>query len=246
MTASEPDGLTWLAIDSRRLTVGEYWRLSPGVGSFVIAVALKLVRARLHFPSALTREFRWIDVAEPPPWAAALFAGEEPALVAAGLEPVGTYTAPMLGTTTSVARVFVDADGLALTQLMAARSEGPPAVTRLVVACTSRAADDALIATGNLREHLAAPPTSRIEVVQGGGAAVVRRHRERLAAVSVVPCPRDGVRDRLADEHAASVAFHERRGVYAPVSDRRLSALRAATPAAPPPEPLPAATVIRR
>lgn len=247
MTTGADDGLTWLTIDSRRLTFREYRRLAPGLGTFLFASVLKLVRVRLPFPSALTREFRWIDRADSvPAWAQALFLGAEPALVAAGLDAVGTYTVPMLGTTVTIGRVFLDADGLLVAQLMAARTEGAEVTTRLHGSCTSRAADDTLIATGNMAEHLESPPAVKGEVVKGDAAAVVRRHRERLAGVTVVPCPRDGVRDRLAEEHALSIAFHERRRVYVPARPERLAALRATTPPEPPADPLPTATVVHR
>jgi hypothetical protein len=202
---------------------------------------------RLPFPTALAREFRWIDRADTvPAWAAPLLDGEGAAMEAAGLDAAGTYTVPMLGTSSSIGRVFLDREGLMIAQVMASRTEGAVTVSRVVASCTSRAVDDTLIATANLAEHLDAPPSVQGEVVKGSTADVVRRHRERLAAMTIVPCARDGLRDRLADEHALAVAFHERRGVYVPVRPDRLAALRAATPSEPPSDPLPAATIVQR
>lgn len=240
--AADDDGLTWLTVDSRRLTFREYRRLAPGWAAFLVASVLKLLRRRLGFGAALTREFRWIDRADSvPDWAATGFAADEPALLAAGLAPVGTYTVPMLGRTVTVGRVFLDRDGLLVAQLMVSRTEGVDAPARVVTSCTSRGADDAVIATGNHAAHLDHGPTVRGELVRDDAAAVVRRHRARIATMAIVPCPADRVRDRLADEHARSVAFHERRRVYVPVAPAELAALRAATP----PDALPAATVVR-
>ncbi len=240
--AADDDGLTWLTIDSRRLTFREYRRLAPGWATFLVASVLKLLRRRLSFGTALPREFRWIDRADSvPDWAATGFAADEPALLAAGLAPVGTYTVPMLGRVSTLGRVFLDRDGLLVAQLMVSRTEGVDGPARVVASCTSLAADDAEIGTSNHAAHLDHGPTVRGEVVRDGAAAVVRRHRARIATMTIVPCPADRVRDRLADEHARSVAFHERRRVYVPVAPAELAALRAATP----PAALPPATVVR-
>src|SRR5688572_18150621 len=90
--------VTWLVVDSRRVSFREDWRLSPGWASFLIASAFKLLRWRLNFGSALPREFVWIDREDNvPDWAATLFAEAERAMVAEGLHPVVTYTTPLLG-----------------------------------------------------------------------------------------------------------------------------------------------------
>jgi hypothetical protein len=235
--------VTWLVVDSRRLTYREYRRLAPGWGSFLVASVLKLVRIRVHFPSALPREFEWLDREDTTPaWAAARFAAEEPALIAAGLRAAGTYTIPSLGATATIGRVFLDADGLLVAQLMAAHAGGPQPVTRVHASCTSLVDDDSLVATGNLTEHLDHPPRVRGELVRGDAAAVVARHRARIAGVTVVPCPRDGVRARLASEHALEVAFNERRRVYVPIEPAQLTTLRAVTLV----DPLPTARVVDR
>lgn len=232
---------TWLVVDSRRLTFAEYRRLSPNLLTLVFASVLKLLRRRIRFPSALPREFRLIDLAgAAPSWAEPALTANHAAFVAGGLRPVLTYTIPMLGPTTTVARVFVDDAGDVVAQAMVGRTVGQP--PRTTAFCTSHLADGAVLATGNHQEHLANPPTVRAELLTGDAAHVLARHRARLAGLAITPCPRDQLTARLAAEHALAVAFHEARGAYVPIDADQLASLRTATP---PPE-LPPAIVVRR
>lgn len=228
MTTPADDEPSWLVLDSRRLSLAEYRRQTDDGATFAIAVLLKLVRWRLPVTMALPRALVWLDQAgREPGWARDRFAAEEPGLLAAGLTPVATYGQPLLGTTTTLARVFVDPARLLVAQVMVARSPGPPTDERTDVACTSRTTDGRVIATGNARTHLDEPPTREPEVVVGRGADVVRRHRDRISDRAIVPVPVDGIRDRLADEHDQAIAFLERRRVLVPARARDLARLRA-------------------
>jgi hypothetical protein len=82
----------------------------------------------------------------------------------------------------------------------------------------------------NFHAHLKVEKNMRGEVVRGDGPAVVRRHRQRIAELAIVPVPPDGVRDRLAEEHALSVAYQERRRVYVPIEPKQLASLTGAEP----------------
>lgn len=228
--APDPDGdVTWLGLDLRRVSFREGWRIAPSWLQFFPLALVKLLRLRVPHPVAVPRELRWVDRAHSvPTWAAVLLAREESALIGAGLSPVLTYSARSLGAGAPdvIARVFLAADGRSLTQLMAMPSLGSVAA-HLEVTCTSLTRDGVLVDTTTARMLLDHPRDSLVEVMRGDATAVVRRHDERIAGLSLVTCAAEDVPGRLAEEHARALATHEGRGVYVPLTPAQVAALRA-------------------
>jgi hypothetical protein len=225
-----PAQATFYKIDSRRLTLGECWGLSPNPFAFLLVAVLKLLRVRLFGSWALPRaeSLTLLRPEQVPDAVHEQWRGAIEVCRSHGLDVQFYYTLPTLGSTWKcyeAALLGPDGRTLAVLALVRTRRRGSTA-EELALACVSRLPGGRLLITTDARRRLHTPPENVIEHMPGYSAfEVLERHRERFA---------EHERDMAAFEPAKLEAFlvamsnraldfHARRGVYVPMTEEEMS-----------------------
>lgn len=225
-------------IDSRRLGLGVYWRLSRGnVPGFLIMAACKLLGVRLRFPVGIPaiERLEFVDRDELPAHARAALGPLVAACEAEGFAYRFGYRIPVVGTTEdAVALVHQSADRRTRALAFYSRSrQGGILFEEARLWLGSDLADGRVLWTGN-GMHLIAPPRHVPDVVVGRDpAATIAAHRRRLAAstVPVVPVEPEALPALQLRREQESIAHAVERGVYRPLTESELARVLSAAEA---------------
>jgi hypothetical protein len=219
---------TYYRVDGRKLTFGEYWRMSPDAFSFLIVAGMKLIGMPLKFNFAIPRPDRLflVDFDELPKPARIgmkpLIRGAEKA----GMELVFCHRLAVpephrLG----AAALLIDES--CETGLMVIYGKDRAAEENQM-SCASRFADDTLAVTTTMKKTMVPVPDMQVERYPGASpATLIKRHREhmeKLEGEGLVPVPinPDRYEEFVLECELRYVDFHISRGVFVPMTDEEL------------------------
>lgn len=222
---------TYYRVNGRKLTFGEYWRMSPDPFSFLIVAGMKLFGMPLKFNFAIPRPDRLflVDFDELPKSARSgmkkMILGAEKA----GMELVFCHRLAVpephrIGT----AALLIDES--CETGLMVIYGKDRATEERQM-SCASRFADDTLAVTTTMKKTMVPVPDMSVERYPGASpATLIKRHREhleKLADEGLVPVPINPNRyeEFVLDCELRYVDFHISRGVFVPMTDEELDAI---------------------
>ena len=212
--------IQYYKINSRKVTYAEYWRLSPGLGFFVAAIA-KLFHQPINFKSGVPRIDSLVRMDSE------TFSGGINSLMdekvseclAQGLQLKFYYTIPMLGQSAGYAAAFLSLDGLITAQVMFSQSKNANTTVQVTaLSLMTRLISGRYLAAGDQPKRFVSPPW--VEAVSMPGrktSEILLSHRERVSSCSAdkpVPIAESELEKFIIDVNNRSVDFNVQRGVY--------------------------------
>lgn len=232
-------------IVSTRVSLGEYWRLSPGLVSFLILAFFRILRVPtpFFFPFGFTRPRR-LDLVEfdhLPSHVRNHWEGPLAEFEAGGLRPVFAYSLPVLGSLKDAYAIILRADDGRLHGSLSYLRNQVGTTTKEVVAATasSRLPDGRRVATSNARPFLNPPPEYQVRHLTSLSAReVLTKHLEWLASSGWTPEPiaEADLPGAIIHNEQRHIDFQVERGVLAPMAareERRLAKLSDSGPPQP-------------
>lgn len=224
---------TYYKVHGGRLTVAEYWRMSPNLFSFLVAAGLKPFGGfPFNFSIPRIDELHYVEWDDLPGFARRRMRERVEQLESVGFERIFCYESPFLEEhRLGVATALLAADGRTFAVIPYFRDDN---VQRCEVSCVSRFEDETLRGVTTTKKELRPIPEHISFRYPGLPADVLyERHQEHLRGWE-----NDGgqssrlTREVVADEVLAveqrTVDFHAERGVFVPMTPGEIRRIRAA------------------
>lgn len=212
-----------------RLRLGELWRMSPGPVTFLIAAAMRGLGALPDNDLGVChiRSVTRLGPEQVPEHVHARWEERLDACLDEGFELEFYYTVPFVARDMEgYAAALIGDGGLVAAQLLHARQQQ---TEESVLAFFTKLADGTYLITSSRRKQMEAPPGAHVERLPGKPAGILlARHRRRVEeAGDAVPIGAAGLEPMVVEHNNAEVDFHVERGVYVPMSDYEVAALKA-------------------
>ncbi len=214
-------GRRYIKVNSTKLSFAEYWRMSPGIVSFIIVSALKALRVRISLAEGIPYpdELLVMERIHIPPYALEKMAPIYDACLGLGFDEGFWYTIPSLGRQEGYGAAMRSADGEVAASILYSQTStdaGLEVVSGL--GFHTRFSDDRLYATANIKEQLSAPPNCiGFAMPKGNPQQVLEKHRHRIGNMSRTPIERiqaNGLHGYILRINQEEADYHLARGVY--------------------------------
>jgi hypothetical protein len=231
VTASE----IYYKVDSRRLTLGEYWRFSKKrVLVFLVLCLKKLFGSAVDFKHGVVRitSLTRLESAQIPKDVQDALAPSIERCAKLQADFQFLYTVPSLAATEGYAAAFLYDNGKIIPQVLFARSlrRGSTKV-RNTFACITRLSDGRLLSTVDQAQQWNAPSWSMVEYMPGAGVeAVFERHCERvknLSGVKAMETAPDQLEKVIVEYSQRTADDKIQKGVYVPMTSDEVAKLKA-------------------
>lgn len=216
--------MTYYRVDTSRLTYAECWRIA-GFG-FPILAGMKLLGVGLPMDHAVAGAQSLVPIEEedlPPAARRRMRDLLEPLL--GSFEPAFLYEGQQLQKGEGFGRVFHSPDRRVVGQVLYSRV---PPQEACVLGFMSRLEDGTLVLTVAKKREWETPPGMRMRFLPGAAPAeLARAHHAHLAEACrrspVVACD---PAELVLENERRSIEFNVRRGVYRPMAEEEVQALR--------------------
>jgi hypothetical protein len=219
-------------LDGGKLTLAEYWRMSSGVLTFLIAAGLKLIGRPVRFPFAIPRPERLVLVEFDDLPASARFAIGPPMhmLKESELQLVFCHRLDLLEPhRLGASAVYLDPSGESWAAVLFTQAKDRK---RCELSCASKFGDGTLAVTTTAKKALRPHPLSHVvRFPRANPETLLQRHHEhlaRLAANGLFPLnvERSKLQEVILASEQRHVDFHASRGLYVPLTDEEVDRLR--------------------
>lgn len=219
---------TYYRTDGQRLSYAEYWRMSSALLPFLVVAGMKLLRVPVKFNFAILRQ-DCLNIVPREHVSETILGKLAPAVQAcvnAGFRECFHQKGLGIGCGDATAVAMLSGDGQ--TRGMAIHA-GSGVSETIVLGCVSRLTSGRYLGTGNAKMWM--KPEPRYDVVRLPGAsaeAVLERHTRELRRPGrkAVVLDREGLERDVLEGEQSHYDFHVGRGVYVPMTEEEVIALR--------------------
>jgi hypothetical protein len=222
--------MQYYVIDSRRLSLAEYWRIAPR-GKFLIALLYKLLGKPLNLKTFVPRiaDPTVLSEAEVQAMGGEVVLANLKVMESLGYRRIFFYTIPAIGPVKGCCAVSLSSDGRTCGQILYVVSTRPlfQASVSLIL-CMSRRPDGVDIVTVNRAQKLASRPNVDIaRYLNAGPEEILAKHQQRIAGLDLSVFDTERMKQFVVEMNNREIDFHAQRGVYVPVSEETVRLLQA-------------------